>query len=332
MVNKIDNVFLKKILTKQNWKGKEVEFDPDSSPEAWIYYCVIYNKEFCEEFMDLEGGRLIQTIDIHSKGFQPKKNPKDKDFMKIAGDCCFNFNDKKYKNFKSIIEKDGEKTEKKEQLLSLLEECKQRHHSLLNFSLIPVIGGMNNIKGSLKYDEGQDGNWTVKVHGVGRIPNNLHDRFDTFICFLAQTFQVRNELIKSIEDKDIVEKVTRLKNVGIFFANSIFTKSLYSENFGYLYDFLMNYEDIYVYCKEFYNIDNGFVDQLIDIGGKPLLNAKGVESYMMLANEYWKIQESIFRKHFGSSPKDVVDKINSLFLGKCAGKDGHHFDNRNHVF
>lgn len=245
----------------QSFKGEEGVFDPDSSPEAWDYF-----KVFSGEIKDLNwnGKRLIwerKTIDI-------------------AGDCSFNFNDKKMESFKNKMESFEEM--KLEDLQKKLEVCQKMHHNLLNFDLIPVTGGMNNLKGNLKY--GQENK--ILVHDLGRPSENMHDRLDTFVTFIDYSLKKRNELKQNIPC---------IKEIGEFFSNSIFTTSLKGENFGVLYDFMDNYENVYTYCKKFYNIDSkSFIDKLVASGKKPIKDAESLNDYMDLAIDYWILKGETF--------------------------------------
>lgn len=255
---KQDNYITKKIpqvLETQLFNGEEKEFDPDSSPEAWDYF-----KVFSGEIKDLNwnGKRLIwerKTIDI-------------------AGDCSFNFNDNKMESFKKMKLEDLQKLK--------LEVCQKMHHNLLNFDLIPVTGGMNNLKGNLKYDKENK----ILVHDLGRPSKNMHDRLDTFVTFIDYSLKKRNELKQNIPC---------IKEIGEFFSNSIFTTSLKGENFGVLYDFMDNYEDVYTYCKGFYNIDSkSFIDKLVASGKKPIKDAESLNDYMDLAIDYWILKGKTF--------------------------------------
>ena len=253
-MNKIPQVSDKE---PQLFKGKERVFDPDSSPEAWDYF-----KVFSGEIKDLNlnSKRLIwksETIDI-------------------AGDCSFNFNDNKMKSFKKIKLEDFQKCK--------LEVCQKMHHNLLNFDLIPVTGGMNNLKGNLKYDQDQENK--ILVHDLGRPSKNMHDRLDTFVTFIDYSLKKRNELKQNIPC---------IKEIGEFFSNSIFTTSLKGENFGVLYNFMDNYENVYTYCKEFYNIDSrSFIDRLVESGKKPIEDAESLNDYMDLAIDYWILKGKTF--------------------------------------
>ncbi|GET16188.1 hypothetical protein [Ligilactobacillus agilis] len=262
---------------------KEGEFDPDSSPEAWDYF-----KVFSGEIKDLN---------LNSKRLIWKSGTID-----IAGDCSFNFNGTKMKSFKEILQKPKLEVCPKTKIevcpkLKLevcpktkievcpklkLEVCQKMHHNLLNFDLMPVTGGMNNLKGNLKY--GQENK--ILVHDLGRKPDNAHDRLDTFVTFIDYSLKKRNELKQNIPC---------IKEIGEFFSNSIFTTSLKGENFGVLYNFMDNYENVYTYCKEFYNIDSrSFIDRLVASGKKPIEDVKILNDYMDLAIDYWILKGETF--------------------------------------
>ncbi|WP_192944614.1 hypothetical protein [Ligilactobacillus agilis] len=252
------------VLKKQSSNGNKIKFDPDSSPEAWDYFKVFNDKI---KNLNLKNKRLIwenEIINIDGKS----------ETIDIAGDCSFNFNNNKMGSFEGIKLEDFQKRK--------LEVCQKMHHNLLNFDLMPVTGGMNNLKGNLKY--GQENK--ILVHDLGRKPDNAHDRLDTFVTFIDYSLKKRNELKQNIPC---------IKEIGEFFSNSIFTTSLKGENFGVLYDFMDNYEDVYTYCKEFYNIDSkSFIDKLVASGKKPIKDAESLNDYMDLAIDYWILKGKTF--------------------------------------
>ncbi|OXC07184.1 hypothetical protein AYP76_08305 [Ligilactobacillus agilis] len=254
------------VLKKQSSNGNKIKFDPDSSPEAWDYFKVFNDKI---KNLNLKNKRLIwenEIINIDGKS----------ETIDIAGDCSFNFNNNKMGSFEGIKLEDFQKRK--------LEVCQKMHHNLLNFDLMPVTGGMNNLKGNLKY--GQENK--ILVHDLGRKPDNAHDRLDTFVTFIDYSLKKRNELKQNIPC---------IKEIGEFFSNSIFTTSLKGENFGVFYDFMDNYENVYTYCKEFYNIDSrSFIDRLVESGKKPIEDAKSLNDYMDLAIDYWILKGKTFLK------------------------------------
>ena len=73
--------------------------------------------------------------------------------FKISGETDFNFKDIKFKYYKELIINDNNISDyDKQESLKKLEKCKKMHHSLCNFSLMPMTGGMNNVKGMLQQD------------------------------------------------------------------------------------------------------------------------------------------------------------------------------------
>lgn len=271
-----ENIFRTEILPKQEWKNEVIDFEPDSSSKAWEHYEQYYMKNFeksdIKDNLYIKKKRLCLDVSIDDITYT------------IAGDCSFNFNGKKAKDFREMIDKD-EKITDKEDLKKQLKDCEDMHHTLLNFDFMPRTGGMNDIKGNLKY-KGKE----IKVHDVGRRPSyDCFDRLDTFIYFLSYSFDKIDEFKKS---KDV-----DLRAIGDFFSESVFTRSMKTENFKVLYALLEKYGNIYDYCEVFYNIDSRiFVERLIANGKKPIEGAKDIENYMNLANEIWDIKEKYFRE------------------------------------
>lgn len=70
------------MLSEQEYKGKTIEFDPDSSPLAWKSY-FLYYQNGDETKLKLKRNRLILENKI---GKYP---------ITIGGDTSFNFNEKK---------------------------------------------------------------------------------------------------------------------------------------------------------------------------------------------------------------------------------------------
>ncbi|WP_341323589.1 hypothetical protein NSQ62_08975 [Solibacillus sp. FSL H8-0523] len=258
---KICSDFAEIIPIEQEWNGKLHKFDQDSSPKAWEMYSKYYNNFDALKNPSLNKNRLISVATERNINF------------KVAGDCSFNFNPIKEKCFKSII---GDN----QNVLDQLAECCKMHHSLYNFDLMPVTGGLNNMKGKLKYG---GKNKIVKVHMSRNAPKNGHlDRLDTYIYFLDFSMSRMKEL-KDCRD---------LKMIGEFYNNSIFTFSMNTENFSLLYEIIGNYSSIYSYCETFYNLkDKKFIDKLITNGGKPIETVEDVKNYMDLANEFWRIKK-----------------------------------------
>ena len=164
-----------------NKKIKCDKYEPDSSPDAWEHYKHFYkNSNLIMDNYDFDnlssytnykelGEKCGQRYNddwynYANKICHNKKNNRlyalDKSAKKItdcqgvewccatrriAGDCDFNFNEKKCKLFKALI---GDS----EQAQIQLDRCKEMHHTLLNFSLMEAMGNMQAYKGSNRYD------------------------------------------------------------------------------------------------------------------------------------------------------------------------------------
>ncbi|WOV84730.1 hypothetical protein PGH26_02045 [Sporosarcina jeotgali] len=154
----------------------DVNYDVDSSPLAWEHYKKVYDtkqwpliakfdlnnirlRRFKHE--NITYTRLLVRIKIDSSSFNEERKWSK---FTLGGDCDFNFNEKKVSKFKKIL---GESNE-------LLNYCSRRHHTLLNFSIMPATGGMNSFKGIKPFD-----------------------RLDTFVYHLNQYYTKKDELILS---------------------------------------------------------------------------------------------------------------------------------------
>lgn len=254
---------------KQEYRKNKSNFEPDSSPDAWQYYRVYASHILVGEPIGPKGNRLKSKAKFKEIEFE------------VAGDCSFNFKlGKTY--FKKIIEKDRE-TEKDTALRVevILEEAVSMHHELQNFGLMPVAGGLNNLKGALKTKDNK-----VMVHDIGKRPASALDRLDTFIFFLDYSFKMMKYLCS-------LENTVDLRKIGEFFSESVFTTSMKGENFQILYDLITSFEDIYEYCEIFYGLEKGteehrqLIDKLILNGNQPITSVNDVERYIKLANEFW---------------------------------------------
>lgn len=127
---------------------KDTEHDIDSCWDVWEG---LYKKVYPQFFKDYFDFCIIEDVETNSKCKRwyiklrrdidiSKKFPK----FKMAGDCIFNFNDKKIKMFNLWVStKEGKE---------LLKTCAEKHHSFENFAFMPITGGMNNLKGSQELD------------------------------------------------------------------------------------------------------------------------------------------------------------------------------------
>ncbi len=145
---------------KKNYKimktCKNKDFDPDSSPETWVYFLKRYSSIIPDS-----SEKISLKNDIYT--FRPKDNWEAKgskikrivykyrlesgETIKLSGDCDFNFRKKRFSKFEMIIKKSGLKNSEKIELLNRLYFCNILHHTHLNFSLFPVGTYMQFKKG-----------------------------------------------------------------------------------------------------------------------------------------------------------------------------------------
>ena len=259
------------MYSRKNIK-EEYKYEPDSSPEAWEYY-----KEYAH-------GILVGEPFSRNGSCRLKSKAKFKGIeFEVAGDCSFNV--KLCVNyFSKMIEKVSDDNVKSK-LYAELKELNKMHHNISNFALMPVAGGLNNLKGNLKIKNGK-----VMVHDLGKRPASALDRLDTFLYFLNESF-IRLDTFQN-QSSGI-----NLKEVGEFFSESVFTTSMKGENFSILYDVLTSFNDIYDYCDIFYGLRRSdenhkkLVDKLIKNGNQPITSFTDVEKYMELANEFWSTRK-----------------------------------------
>ena len=128
---------------------KDIKHDIDSCMDVWEgLYKKIY-PQFFDTYFDFS---IIKDVETNSKCKRwyiklrrdidiSNKFPK----FKMAGDCIFNFNDKKVERFNKWINKSVKGK-------ILLKKCAEKHHSFENFAFMPITGGMNNQKGRQAFD------------------------------------------------------------------------------------------------------------------------------------------------------------------------------------
>lgn len=157
----------------------------DSSPETWNdLFLKVYRDRFDAlfDFNNLSDvGTNPECKRIYAR-LNFNKNPDLQDkfaHFKVAGDCDFNFNDKKVKIFEKIL---GETNN------DLLKKCHEHHHSFCNFSFMPITGGLNNSKGTLKHEK--------ELCPL--------DRFDSFICELDKYYNGQDTAILNTVNKAAV--------------------------------------------------------------------------------------------------------------------------------
>ncbi len=267
--------FDKIIIDKQLYEGVSYHFDPDSSPETWEYYRKYYNvknwsalKEYNLDkvhFFEYVNAHYVdaplsyynrlnalpnEVTVIENNGYRYYEATK-----RLAGETDFNFNDIKYSYYKKLLFEKYMKNEVNKETLyeniANLDKCNQMHHTVLNFSLMQVVGNLQGAKSK------------------GLILNGKYeflDRLDTFVYILS----------------------CYLDKSGTEFENNIIIENATYANRKELIDYLNEFSDIYDYCKKIYFInDKVFIDKLKESGNKPIKGGEDVVNFMSLAFQFW---------------------------------------------
>ena len=276
----------KEVGNKEKINGEDVNFEHDSSKEAWEHYRIIYfnNDGSCRinnEYQLTDLSQLVLRNYKNRKYYneQTEKQPyinryfllsNDSKIYKIgdeypgenanlSGDCDFNFNNRKYPIFEKMIREEYKNYPRGEKCaLKLLTKCKKNHHRLVNFSLMQTKGNMQSFKGA-KLKNGEQPSL---------------DRADTLISYLASYYKLNREQRKQ----------------SCILANA-------SNNKDTLEDYLNSFEDIYDYCEKIYLMDDrNFIDRMIEEGKRPITTGHDVIRYMLLALEFWDRKEKKIKK------------------------------------
>lgn len=245
--------------------------DNDADEKRWKYYKLMYpNLNIDEQLIRFKNNR----------GFWSYKRSENCP-IELSGDCFFNFNQTKVEKFEKIISKDEKATkDSKERVNEALNKARENHYANNNCVLMPVTGGMNNLKGKIYYRKDET---KFIVAGVGSPPYNAYDRPDVFLYFLNEFYEIKD---KKLSFPEMLE----------YFGNCIFSESLKSFNYMSLYYFLNSFENVYDYCRFFYSIDRELVDKFLQNAQTPISDVESLEKYISLANEFWRTQKNIYEK------------------------------------
>lgn len=245
-------------------------YEDDSSKEAWKFYKNQYTPldwDFWEEF-DFDNVKTRYEKDGKYKNNTRKllwirENSKLVNelgsLFSFGGDKAFNFKTQYY-NLMKLVDDDQSDSNNKKYVISLLEDCKECHSSEQNLAILPTTGGLNNVKGSVFFDESHNIRYSSK-----KISGKQMDRLDTFIAIVDDYFKNNSELILS------------------------YVKGKPNEQ--YLINFLEKFDDVYDFVDKIYKLDDKkFVDKLICNGRKSIENIDDIERYCLLAKEYWEFK------------------------------------------
>lgn len=293
----MENPFRKKIASKQG----NIEYAPDSSPEAWDHYKKVYGETVSwDRTYDISNktifrhklvkGQHLYTNEGVEEGhnqftrlYALPNNLKPINCAKnyfgacnrLSGETDFNFNDEHFPRLeKLLIQKENKQK---------LEYCKRMHYTLVNFSLMQTVGNMQGFKGT-KCDD---------------------DRLDKFLSVLFNYYNT------SEENRDKTELIqTQKKEVGLGL-----------ENINSLKEYLNSFQSFADYCKKVYFIEGEELrNKLVESGKKALDTEDRVVEYMELALEFWESKES---KYINQYFPRYVEVYHSLF---CNGGEAYTYD------
>lgn len=249
-------------------KDRKLEFDADM--DRWNYYKDIYselNIDIEKTYPNRRKDRLIGRFE-YLQGFkQINKYAQENTSIELSGDIFFNFNDKKIAAFKSNIKPSSNTIER----LNLYNTF---HNSDENCVLMPVTGGMNNVKGKAYFLN------KSLVISAASSANTAYDRPDTLVYLIDQFYNTRKEKLS-------------LKDAGEFYARSIFRDALNTFNFSIYYDFMDSFKCAFKFCQTFFKLDETLFNRMIASGGKPIKTEEDLLSYLNLAQDYWDYKRKI---------------------------------------
>ncbi|PKE62224.1 hypothetical protein [Macrococcoides caseolyticum] len=256
----------KKIEVTQFFNGETLDFDPDSSPETFEYYINIYKNHFnlLNEF-DTDDYIKTSTDCIKRLHFPIKEDSILRsdlgNLFKISGDCDFNFNEKKFYLFVFLL------TDNDEYLRKLNDFYKNRHHSLINMSIMPTTGGLNLVKGNI----------------------NNQDRFDKFIYELYKYFNnEKNEILSRCRANK-----ESLKFYLSYFNNDIYQ---YCREIYFIYDKNL-VDDLIESGKKEVTFQYPYTTKFNKTKEE---NKVFLINYMNLAERYWSEKEKNIKNHLKS--------------------------------
>ncbi len=260
-------MYRSKVSDKQVYKKRKyVGWDPDSSPRAWDLYLKVY-EEILSELYGIN--RYLSKNGIRLRCGKYVEN-----VVTMGADTDFSFrkDSNPFSRFKEIILNDSSLTqESKDNYLIKLESCSEMHHTLVNFSIMPQTGGMNNFKRDF--------------------------RFDRYIKDMARFFDYASSLKKSgLSQKEIEDQLLTEKYEFKPFKTNV------KENNRLLLRYLLSFETLSEYCRKIYFIDSEFIEELTGFHDKikhenthrALLTGDQVYEYCCLAEKYWDIKEKAF--------------------------------------
>lgn len=282
--------FKREVEPNQSLNGNLHLFDCDSSPLAWKHYKRVYTDSFWNDYniqkpefrtrkrvnnryqyVNKPGNRLVAVFVDEKSDFHETKNLNNAG-LRVGGETDFNFNRTHKHFFQAIIDADNNHNETSKSRVRLqLQECSYMHHTLCNFSLMQVMGQLQQFKGK-----------------------RCHDRLDRFVFWLNSYYETNED--------------DRAKHPIIVHAGN--PNNDYLREYLNCFKDIMDYCDkIYFIPNDKKTVScctilesgdrekhHGFalVYDLIESGKKPINSLDDVCRYLTLAERFWKTKESAF--------------------------------------
>ena len=266
----------------QEWNGRAFTFEVDSSPLAWKFHILMaadspflqeYDTEHltgikfddsgCVQEADLEKCREKRLFATHRTIFE------DRAWYRLSGDTCFNFNEWKVEQFAKVVDEDQcLSPERRAFLRKKLDGCADMHHSCTNLALMQSYGNLQGVKGGYRLP--------------GETPGKYgFDRLDTFLYNLHDYY--------GLSEEDNRWNAEILKSARCIPGRAI-------ERRPQLMGFLSQFNDIYDYAEQVYQIDRELTDALIVNGAIPINDGESLERYMDLAEKFWDARCKAFER------------------------------------
>lgn len=290
-----------KIKLDDIYNVNDKNYDPDSSSIAWKYYEMMYGDMIKkDQSVGVAGSpkRILGLFNYTEKNIEQEAwNFLRFNKIVLAGDCVFNFNQKKLKSFLNVLNENQD-------LLDKLSLCKRMHHSPYNFSLMPVTGGMNKQKQNLSGDRPD-----VLLYAISEFYKNYKKALETNnmsdIQEKIEELELYNKDVSAISkiiknNETLQNNVANIRKMLNNLQNELQIIQYQSRGITDLcaYHFLAAIGSFENYVKIFYHldrdnpVDKSLIETMLDMGQQPIDNPEALNAYMNLAIEYWKRQRS----------------------------------------
>lgn len=290
------------------YKGRNFDYDADSSSIAWAYYKTMYKGKITIVEDQTVNSKCLPTR-VEGLFDYTENTPRQEAWGKLklnkialAGDCVFNFNEKKVDRFEKLL------NEKKDHdLQRKLRLCARMHHSPYNFSFMPVTGGINNQKKKLSGCDRPD----VLLYAITKFYEKYQQELEKNMLDIQKNDKrlqdnkagLRDELQRLQGELQIIQKRER----GI--------TDLCAYHFLATIGSFKNYVRIFYHLDHNNPIDKSLVEAMLAMGKQPIDEPDALEAYMNLAIAYWKIQRSKYEYIANADIAYLLEAVTSYCKG-----------------